>query len=426
MSDSLHDSAVVTANHAGSWTTQTSRSYAVSSFPKQQAGGSTRVLHLVDTLNIGGTENQMVQTAVRLHRLGYHVTVGCLRAEGPLLPVLENAGIPVVEFRKKKTLLSLGGLVQLFRLVFFLHQGKFQVLHAHDLWSNLLGVPAAWLARTPVIISSRRYLADLEWYRPWKDKVLSVIYRRSTFVVVNSQAVRTLLVNRYRGLSAEKIHVIYNGVDVDHFAAARADRERLLPGVASGRQLIAVLANMYSPTKGHSHLISAARTLCLSVPEVMFLMIGDGSERPRLQQQVSELGLEKHFLFLGRRKDIAELLACCQLAVLPSETESLPNAVLEVMSAGLAVVATSTGGTLEIIDGGVDGLLVPPQNPQILAASLLQLLQEPQLARRLAKAGQEKMRSHFGFDRLIAELEQLYELPRSISRKSAASIRLST
>jgi glycosyltransferase involved in cell wall biosynthesis len=343
-----------------------------------------------------------------------------------LLPVLENAGIPVVEFRKKKTLLSPGGLVQLFRLAHFLYQGKFKVLHAHDLWSNLLGVPAAWLARTPVIISSRRYLADQEWYRPWKDKVLSVIYRLSTFIVVNSHAVKTLLVNRYRGLRAEKIHVIYNGVDVDHFATTRACRETLLPGVTSDRQLVAVLANMYSSTKGHSHLISAARSLCLSIPEVMFLMIGDGSERPRLQQQVSELGLEKHFLFLGRRKDIAELLACCQFAVLPSETESLPNSVLEVMSAGLAVVATSTGGTVEIIDGGVDGLLVPPHSPQSLSTTLLQLLLEPQMAHRLARAGQEKMRTHFSFDRLIAELEQLYELPDIISHRPAASIRLST
>jgi glycosyltransferase involved in cell wall biosynthesis len=390
------------------------------------SNGEIRVFHLVDTLNIGGTENQMVQTAVRLHRLGYRVTVGCLRAEGPLLSVLKTAGIPVVEFRKKKTLMSPGGLVQVFRLALFLRLGKFQVLHAHDLWSNLLGVPAAWLARTPVIISSRRYLADLEWYRPWKDKFLREIYRLSTFIVVNSRAVKTLLVNRYRGLRAEKIHVIYNGVDVDHFAAARTTRERLLPGMANDRQLIAVLANMYSSTKGHSHLISAARSLCLSIPEVMFLMIGDGSERPRLQEQVRDLGLEKHFLFLGRRNDIAELLASCQLAVLPSETESLPNAVLEVMSAGLAVVATSTGGTVEIIDGGVDGLLVPPRSPQSLSAALLQLLLEPQMARRLARAGQEKMRTHFSFDRLIAELEQLYEPPGSISRRPAASIRLST
>jgi glycosyltransferase involved in cell wall biosynthesis len=173
-------------------------------------------------------------------------------------------------------------------------------------------------------------------------------------------------------------------------------------------------------------LISAAQSLCCSIPEVMFLMVGDGTERPRLQQQVREFGLEKHFLFLGRRSDIPELLACCNMAVLPSETESLPNAVLEAMSAGLAVVATSTGGTLEVIDDGVSGLLVPPQNPQLLAAAILRLLQDPQLARRLGIAGQERMRSHFSFDRLIAAFEELYELPGSLSRQPAAPIRLST
>src|SRR6267142_1093916 len=182
-----------------------------------------RVLYLIDTLNVGGTETQVVQVALRLHSRSHPVVVGCLRAEGPLRDVLKREGVPVFEFRKGKTLLSLNGVYQVLRLAIFLRRQQFHTVHAHDLWSNLLGVPAAWLARTPVIISSRRYLADLEWYRPWKDKVLSVIYRRSTFVVVNSQAVKTLLMNRYRGLRAEKIQVIYNGVDVDHFAAARAE-----------------------------------------------------------------------------------------------------------------------------------------------------------------------------------------------------------
>src|SRR6266478_2985995 len=115
------------------WKKQIDQSCAPPS--EQWTDGRTRVVHLVDTLNIGGTENQMVQAALRLHRLGYLVTVGCLRAEGPLLQVLEEEGIPVVEFRKEKTLLSLNGVLQLFRLALFLRKGKFQVLHAHDLWS---------------------------------------------------------------------------------------------------------------------------------------------------------------------------------------------------------------------------------------------------------------------------------------------------
>ena len=145
-----------------------------------------RVLHLIDTLNIGGTENQLVQLAVQMQRGGYDVTVGCLRAEGKLLPVLQSAGVRVLEFRKKKTLLSFNGARQLLRLAALLRAERFEVVHAHDLWANLMAVPAGRLAQIPVVISSRRYLADLEWYTPWRNRVVRLIYRLSTRVVVNS------------------------------------------------------------------------------------------------------------------------------------------------------------------------------------------------------------------------------------------------
>ena len=369
--------------------------------------GGARVLHLVDTLNVGGTETQMVQTALRLRSTSHHVTVGCLHAKGPLLEVLQQADIPVVEFCKKKTLLSVNGVYQLMRLALFLRRGQFHVIHAHDLWANLLGVPAAWLARTPVIICSRRYLADLDWYTPWRNKIIRTIYRLSTHVIVNSASVRQLLVERDR-LSPEKIHVIYNGVDVDRFAGVRGDREGLLGSFGSGSKLIAVVANMYSRVKGHACLIEAASIVCRAVPSAKFVLIGDGAARPKLEQQVRQAGLEENFLFLGCRQDVPELLACCDVSVLPSEAEAMPNSVLESMAAGLPVVATGVGGTPEIIVDGVDGLLVPPQDSQALAQAMLHILQDADFARRLSRSGQEKMQTHFGFDRLIAELEQLY------------------
>ena len=378
------------------------------SIRKQPVDGPTRVLHLVDTLNVGGTETQMAQTALRLHSAGHRVTIGCLRAEGPLLKVLQQAGIPVLEFRKQKTLLSLSGIRQLLRLSIFLRRKRFHVLHAHDLWANLLGVPAARLAGTPIIISSRRYLADLEWYKPWRNKVIRAIYRLSTHVVVNSNSVRETLV-RADHLTAKKIRVIYNGVDVDRYADVRQDRKRLLPGIGSRCKLIAVVANMYSPVKGHDHLISAASVVCRALPETIFLLIGDGKERPKLEQRVREAGLEKNVLFLGHRQDIPELLACCYLSVLPSEAEAMPNAVLETMAAGLPVVATAVGGTVEVIESGVTGLLVPPRNPQALAAAILRVLHDPHLAMNLGRAGQERMRTHFSFKRLTTEFEQLYQ-----------------
>jgi L-malate glycosyltransferase len=389
---------------------------ALSILKEPSASGGARVLYLIDTLNVGGTETQMVQAALRLHPPSHHVTVGCLCSKGPLLEALQQAGIPVVEFRKKKTLLSVNGVHQLMRLALFLRRGQFHVIHAHDLWANLLGVPAGWLARTPVIISSRRYLADLDWYTPWRNKIIRTIYRLSTHVIVNSASVRQLLVERDR-LPSEKIHVIYNGVDVDRFAGVRRDRGRLLGGLGSGSRLIAVVANMYGQVKGHACLIEAARIVCRAVPSAKFVLIGDGVERPKLEQQVRQAGLEENFLFLGRRSDVPELLACCDLSVLPSEAEGLPNSALEAMAAGLPVVATRVGGTPEIIIDSVNGLLVPPRNPPALADAILRVLEDADLARRLSRAGQARMRTHFSYDRLIAQLEQLYSM-RGLCRSS--------
>jgi glycosyltransferase involved in cell wall biosynthesis len=367
-----------------------------------------RVFHLIDTLNVGGTENQLVQLAVQMQRAGYDVTVGCLRAEGALLPVLRRKGIPVVEFRKNKTLLSIDGARQLLRLAAFLRAGRFGVVHAHDLWANLLGVPAGRLARIPVVISSRRYLADLEWYTPWRNRVVRLIYRLSTRVVVNSAAVREKLVVGDR-VARAKIRVIYNGVDVERFANTRRNREELLPNMGERSKVVAVLANMYSRVKGHACLISAARIVCTNEPKAFFLLIGDGVERPALEAQARDAGLENKVMFCGSRADIPELLACCDLSVLPSEAEGFPNAILETMSAGLPVVATAVGGSNEIIKDGKHGLLVPPGNPEALAAAILRVIRNPQLARTLARAGQRKIRTCFSFDRLVGELDQLYK-----------------
>jgi glycosyltransferase involved in cell wall biosynthesis len=165
---------------------------------------------------------------------------------------------------------------------------------------------------------------------------------------------------------------------------------------------------MYGQVKGHACLIEAARIVCRAVPSAKFVLVGDGAERPKLEQQVGQAGLEKNFLFLGLRQDVPELLACCDLSVLPSEAEGLPNSVLESMAAGLPVVATRVGGTPEIIIDGVNGLLVPPRNPPALADAILRVLQDADLARRLSRTGQARMRTRFSYDRLIAQLEQLY------------------
>ncbi len=370
-----------------------------------------RVFFMVDSLKFGGSESQMVEVARRLPSHRYRLTVGCLKVEGPYVETLRQAGIPVVEFPLRGSVLRPSSFLQLLRLWRFIRRERFDVVHTHDLWSNLIGVPAAWLARVRVIISSRRDLAHWWWYTPHRRKILRRIQNLGTFVLANSEAVRSFLVKE-DGFRADKIRVIRNAVDFERFACARGEREKLLPQCNPQDKLVILLGNMNLPVKGHAFLIEAARAVRRELPSTRFVFVGDGRQRPGLEQRVKEVGLQDNFLFLGRRKDVPELLSCCDLSVLPSTAEGLPNAVLESMAAGLPVVATRVGGTPEIIEEGVSGLLVPPRDPEALAQAILRVLSDPMLARRLASAAQERVRTHFSFDQLLLELKELYEEPR--------------
>jgi L-malate glycosyltransferase len=370
--------------------------------------GAISVLYVIDSLNVGGTENQVMHMSLRLPPDRYRLTVCCLKAEGPLLEPLKQAGIRIVEFSPGSSLISMSGALQLLRLACFVRRERFQIVHAHDLWSNLMGVPAALIARTPVIISSQRNLAHLSWYSTWRKPVITALQRASEFVIANSSAICDML--EKDGLHRNNIRLIYNGVDFDRFAFTQADKRKLFPGLDNGRKLIAVIANMHSEVKGHSYLIDAAQGICQIFPETLFVLIGDGALRPELEQRVGGLGLKDNFLFLGSRRDVPELLCCCDLFVLPSTAEGLPNAVLEAMAAGLPVVATRVGGTGEIIEDGISGFLVEPKSSSALTEVIVRVLRNPEMAIRLALTGQERVRVKFSFDRVLEELEQLYRI----------------
>ena len=371
----------------------------------------TRVLMFIQTLDLGGSETQCVEMARQLKREGYRVTVGCLRADGPLKARLHEAELECVEFPVHTSLLRPNAFLQMLKLVAFLRRRHFKVVHANDLYSNLFAVPAAWLARVPVVISSRRDLGRWWWYTPVRRKILRRVQELSTQILVNSEAVRQELLIK-DGFGPEKIQVVYNGIDAEKYVQATGNREHLLPGISSNHKLIIAVANMHTGAKGHGDLIEAARTIRKEHPEARFVLAGDGEMRQFFEDQVRAAGLQEMFVFLGHRTDIPALLASCDIGVLASRTEGLPNAVLEYMAAGLPVVATTVGGVPEIIENEINGLLIPPETPTALSSALLLLLKDEQMRRRLGNAGRERILAQFNFTSVMARLKQLYKDPR--------------
>lgn len=363
-----------------------------------------RAFHLIDSFNVGGTEAQAVELARRLPATGYEVTVGCLKREGPLEGRLQGTGVAIREFRSPGGIDSASGLRQLLSMSWFLR--SFDIVHTHDLWSNLIGVPAARLAGVPAIVSSRRDLSHFDWYQGKRRVWLKWIQGMGGAVVTNAVPIRDALVREDR-FDPRKVHVIHNGVDIAKFRAGRSDRVRLFPDAGPG-QLVVLVGNMHSDVKGHPWLIASAPAVLLQFPHTRFVLAGDGEQRSAFEKQAKDLGVARNFLFLGRRADIPDILASCDIAVLPSRAEGLPNAVLEYMAAGLPVIVSRVGGNPELVQDGVRGIVVPPGDSAALSAALLRFLAEPSLARRLAEAGHEFAVRNFSFERSVEKVDALY------------------
>src|SRR5215469_4314491 len=182
-----------------------------------------KVFYLLDSLNVGGTETQAVELALRMPVSEYEITLGCLTAKGPLLEKLQGSAVRLEEFHPKGGLDSPAGFYEMLRLAAYLRHERFDLMHAHDLWSNLMGVPAARLARVPAIVSSQRDLSHFDWYRGIKGKVLRRIQRMSNMLLANATPIRDALIAQ-DGFPSAKLVVIHNGVDTTRFQRGKRDR----------------------------------------------------------------------------------------------------------------------------------------------------------------------------------------------------------
>jgi L-malate glycosyltransferase len=365
-----------------------------------------KVFHLVDSLNVGGTETQAVELALRMPTSSYSITLGCLSAQGPLLDRLKGSSVRIEEFHPKGGLDSLRGFYEMLRLAAYLRRERFEVVHCHDLWSNLMGVPAARMARVPAIISSQRDLSHFDWYRGAKRTILRKIQGMSSVLLANATPIRDALV-RDDGFPPSKLRVVHNGVDTSKFQRGVRDRERLFPGAGRGK-LVVLVGNMHSDVKGHPWLIMASPAVLTEFPETCFIFVGDGEARTTFEGQVEALGISGAFRFLGSRNDVPDILASCDIALLPSKAEGLPNAVLEYMASGLPTIVSRVGGNPELVEDGVTGLLVPPEDSGALGDALLRLLRDEELATRIAANGRRMATQHFSFERLVREIDELY------------------
>jgi glycosyltransferase involved in cell wall biosynthesis len=361
------------------------------------------VLHVVDCLNTGGTERQLFELLRRLDRRRFRPMVACFKAHGDLLPRLRELGVEPLEFPLGGSLMKASTAVQIGRMALLCRIEGAKIVHAHDFYSNLIGVAAAQLAGARSI-ASRRDLGH--WLSPMQKRALRLALKSADYVIANAVAVGDL-VTRKEGVPPHKLLVVENGIDV-HLFDTQSQREPDPPLPPQNGPRVAMVASMHLPDKGHGDLLEAAALLKQRGLVAQWLIVSDGALRAQHEEKARALGLEGEVLFLGRRADVPRILHHVDLLVHPSWAEGFPNVVLEAMCARKPVVATRVGGCPELVSAD-NGRLVEPRQPAQLAEAIAELLGNPALAQEMGRRGRRIVEERFSLDRMSQTIQSLYE-----------------
>jgi len=230
---------------------------------------------------------------------------------------------------------------------------------------------------------------------------------RYPIVIAVSDPIRQTIISH--GALPSQVRRIHNGIDHEYFRRQPGDRDRIRGelGLAKEAVVIGALGRL-EPIKGFDLLIEATARLCMDTPATV-LIAGDGSCRQALERQMDRLGLGRQVRMLGHREDIRDLHQALDVYVQSSRSEGIPNAILEAMALETPVVATDVGGTRELIEHDVHGVIVPANDPDALARAIERIIAEPTLARRCAAAARARVEHAFSFDRRTRAVEDIYE-----------------
>ena len=294
-----------------------------------------------------------------------------------------------------------GDLVAAWKISRLVRRFGAHILHLHTAHAHALGGMAVLLSPGPTVVVSRRVDFPVAQNPPSRFK-----YRQVDRIIAISKNVREVLYKS--GVDRSKISVVHSGIDLDKFASL-GDVESLYRsfGLRRADPLVGNIAAL-APHKAQDDLLRAARIVVDRIPDVRFLIVGEGKLKAPLLAQRRALRLEKHVLFTGFRTDIGEILSILDVFVLSSYLEGLGTSVLDAMLLSVPVVATRTGGIPEIVIDGETGFLVPPRTPKLLAERICDLLQDENLRRKMGDRGR-RIVAKFDINHTVAQTEELYE-----------------
>lgn len=364
-----------------------------------------KIAFIIDTIEspTAGTEKQLLMLIKYLDRSRFAPTLFVLHSS----PWLENefvlCPLEVIDFR---SYFSLRSYWQFFRFVKILGERKYDCLQTHFIDSNILGVFAAKLAGIQLVISSRRDQGY--WHTPEKLFLFKILNRWVSYFVANCHATAKWA-SEAEDILLERIKVIYNGIELEQFVPFTVAKKRVIRreiGFQDDDIVVGIVANL-RPVKRIGIFLRAVALVSASLPEARFLIVGGGEQRLELERLAGELGISDETIFLGKRTDVPRVLAAFDMGVLSSDSESFSNAIVEYMATGLPVIATDVGGCREMIENGINGYVVPPSEPAIMAERIIELVNNHDLV-QIGKNNKKKAVNLFSSEAMVDSFERLY------------------
>jgi glycosyltransferase involved in cell wall biosynthesis len=369
-----------------------------------------RLLHIVGDSSFGGAAKIILRLAQTMRTEGWQVDILTTNSVFQEAAAQHDIGVVSLDVirRKIRPWWDLRGLVRLYR---FLRRERYLLVHTHTSKAGFVGRLAAWLAGVPVILHTahgfafhersprptRAFYSTLERLASrWCDRIVSVseFHRRWALML---------------GIcGANKINAIPNGIarQGPNLPASTVGLRRSLATLPS--DLIVLTTGRLAREKGLEYLIEAASLLRCSRPAFRFVLAGDGPLRNQLEELAESLGVRRQVEFLGYREEIPDLLAACDLVVLPSLREGLSIALLEAMAAGKPIVTTQIGSNMAVASQADMALLVPPGDPQALCAAVLRCGRDPALRARLGTNARLLFERRYTEERMLNSYTKLY------------------
>ncbi|RJQ60349.1 MAG: glycosyltransferase family 1 protein [Desulfobacteraceae bacterium] len=375
--------------------------------------GKIRVLHLHTLPIVSGSGINTFLSMKGLDKDRYEVEFGCAPG-GRLNELVASNGIRVKEIKNfVQPLNPIKDLLALVELTLFLKKNRYHIIHTHNSKAGFIGRLAGKLASVPIVVHTVHGFSFHDQEPFWKRKLLLNLERIASRWCDRMIFISQPLIDwglRERVARIDKIVKIYSGIELEKFRLAsegETNRLRKKWGIALDEAVIGIVSKLWEG-KGHAVLIRAFSEVSKHLPNSKLVIVGEGDLKNELESLSSAIGMNGRVLFTGFQANVRDLLACFDVAVLPSFFEGMGRVLLEAMAMEKPVVGTRVGGIPDLIDDGVNGFLIEPANVMQLSSSILRILNDKDLARQMGRAGRKKIQAVYSAEYMVRAIDDVY------------------